>query len=75
MGGVFHAERVLKHVEGTDDICYDDLAAKAAKNIFLRRVLFEKVQHTGDCGLTGRFADNRTSLPLKSNFWSQVFRR
>ena len=42
--------------------------------IILRRVLFEKVQHTGDCGLTGRFADNRTNLPLKSNFWSQVFR-
>jgi hypothetical protein len=36
------------------------------KNI-LRRVLFEKAQHAGDCGLTGRFADNRTSLPLKGN--------
>ena len=23
-------------------------------------MLFEKVQHTGDCGLTGRFADNGT---------------
>jgi hypothetical protein len=34
---------------------------------FLRRLLFEKAQHTGDCGLTGRFADNRTSLPLKGN--------
>jgi hypothetical protein len=40
---------------------------KAAKNhlyfyyfslFVLRRVLFEKVQHIGDCGLTGRFADN-----------------
>ena len=29
-------------------------------------MLFEKVQHTGDCGLTGRFADNRTSLKLNS---------
>jgi len=36
--------------------------------IIIRRVLFEKVQHTGDCGLTGRFADNRTSLPLISSF-------
>ena len=24
-----------------------------------RRVLFEKVQHTGDCRLTGRFADDQ----------------
>ena len=31
VGGVLHAERVLKHVEGTDDICYDVLAAKAEK--------------------------------------------
>ena len=32
MGGVLHAERVLKHVEGTDDICYDVLADKAKKS-------------------------------------------
>ena len=32
--GVLHAERVLKHVEGTDDICYDVHAAKAAKKSF-----------------------------------------
>ena len=32
VGGVLHAERVLKHVEGTDDICYDVLAAKAKKS-------------------------------------------
>ena len=37
------------------------------KNYFLRRVLFEKTQHTGDCGLTGRFGRNRTNLPLKGN--------
>ena len=34
---------------------------------FLRRALFEKVQHTGDCGLTGRFDRNRANLPLKGN--------
>ena len=32
-----------------------------------RRVLFEKVRHTGDCRLTGRFADSQTNLPLKGN--------
>ena len=26
------------------------------KNFFIGEVLFEKVQRTGDCGLTGRFA-------------------
>ena len=33
--------------------------------IIIRRVLFEKVQRTGDCGLTGRFVVGYTSLPLK----------
>ena len=33
----------------------------------LRRVLFEKVRHIGDCGLTGRFDRDRTSLPLKGD--------
>ena len=32
-----------------------------------RRVLFEKELHTGDCRLTGRFADDLTNLPLKGN--------
>ena len=32
-----------------------------------RRVLFEKVQHTGDCQLNGRLADDQTNLHLKSN--------
>ena len=35
--------------------------------IFLRRVLFEKAQYTGDCGLTGRLDRNLTNLPLKGN--------
>ena len=35
--------------------------------IIVRRELFEKAHHIGDCGLTGSFADSRTSLPLKSN--------
>jgi hypothetical protein len=39
------------------------------------RVRLHEVLHTGDCGLTGRFADDRTNLPLKGSFWSQVFRR
>ena len=30
-------------------------------------MLFEEVQHTGDCRLTGRFADDQTNLPLKGN--------
>ena len=34
------------------------------KNI-LRRVLFEKVQHTGDCRLTGRFADDLNKPPAE----------
>ena len=64
---------ILTDVENSNDICYDKSAVKAAKIIYfyiiyLRRVLFEKVQHIGDCGLTGRFADNHTSLPLKSSF-------
>jgi predicted N-acetyltransferase YhbS len=32
-----------------------------------RRVLFEKVQHNGDCRLTGRFEDSQTNLPLKGD--------
>ena len=52
-----------------------DYSLEKAAEMGFGAVLFEKVQHNGDCGLTGRFADNRTSLPLKSNFWSQVFRR
>ena len=32
--------------------------------IILRRVLFEKVQYTGDCRLTGRFAYDRTNLQV-----------
>ena len=33
-------------------------------NIFiLRRVLFEKVQHNGDCGITGRFAVSQNKPP------------
>ena len=43
VGDIFYIERFLKHVEGTDDTCYDVLAAKTAKKIFLRKVLFEKV--------------------------------
>ena len=27
-----HSERILKHVEESDDICYDLLAAATAKN-------------------------------------------
>ena len=68
MGGEFHVERVLKYMDGSDDICYDVDTANAENYYTLRRVLFEKVQHTGDCGLTGRFADNRTSLPQRSSF-------
>jgi hypothetical protein len=55
-------------MDGTVDICYDVDTANAGKYTILRRALFEKVQHTGDCGLTGRFADNHTSLPLRSSF-------
>jgi len=68
VGGEFYIERVLNSMDGTVDICYDVDTANAEKYTILRRVLFEKVQHTGDCGLTGRFADNHTSLPLRSSF-------
>ena len=33
-------------------------------------MLFEKAQHAGDCGLTGRFADNRTSCFPVFHSWS-----
>ena len=36
-------------------------------NIFFRRVLFEKVQCTGDCGLTGRFAAIEQTSRLKGS--------
>ncbi len=67
MGGEFYTEGVLNSVDGIVDICYDVDTANAGKYTILRRVLFEKVQHTGDCGLTGRFADDHTNLPLKGN--------
>jgi len=44
------------------------LNSSFAKRDRKRRVLFEKTtQHTGDCGITGRFACNHTNLPLKGN--------
>lgn len=44
-------------------------------NIILRRVLFEKVQHTGDCRLTGRFADDQNKPPAERQLQSTIFRR
>jgi hypothetical protein len=44
------------------------------KNI-LRRVLFEKVQHTGDCRLTGRFAGDHHKPPAERQLQSTIFRR
>ncbi|MCR5138287.1 MAG: hypothetical protein K6C12_14565, partial [Oscillospiraceae bacterium] len=42
--------------------------------IFLRRVLFEKAQHTGDCRLTGRFAGSQNKPPAERQLQSTIFR-
>ena len=42
-------------------------AARSIVSNINRRMLFEKEQITGDCGLTGRFARNRTNLPPDGN--------
>ena len=41
---------------------------------FLSRVLFEKVQHTGDCRLTGRFADDQNKPPAERQLQSTIER-
>ena len=33
-GGFLHAERVLKQMESSNDLCYDDFVVNAAEKIF-----------------------------------------
>jgi len=44
-------------------------------NYQIRRVFFEKTQYTGDCRLTGRFADDRDKPPAEKQLKSTIFRR